>query len=405
MKRLLALTAVLILLAGAALADTTVTISFTGDITLGSEEKFRENDNSIVKVLEQNGTDYCLKYVKDIFEQDDLTVVNFEGVLADTAKGEYKNKTYRFRGAPEFAKVLSEAGVEVCSLANNHVMDYSQVGYDSTVAALDAEGLKHFGEDEVYITEIKGIKIGFVSGQPTYYYRVGQSGWDILTRLREEEHCQLIVYLYHGGREYGNNHAREEVVIAERAIRYGADVVVMHHPHVPYGFEIMSNRMICYSLGNFCFGGNSAIKEKRAQYSFIAQFDFSFDDNGTYIGESMRIIPCFTSADAKKNTFQPFPVYGADAAKVMKVLTKDTKTKKCPIPEFDEVMGYSELPYLPAWDGAPTPQTTPKKTPRPSPVFTPEPTPVPTPSPTPTPTPTPTAAPEPTPEPTPETVG
>ena len=380
MKRFLICLALLMLVSAVAVADTTVTISFTGDITLGCEEKFREDPASILNCINTNGYDWCLKYVKDIFEQDDLTVVNFEGVLADTNKGEYTQKTYRFRGEPSYTQVLTNAGVEICNLANNHIMDYGQVGYDSNVAALADAGLKHFGEDEIYITEVKGIKIGFISGQPSYYYREGRPAWEKITALKEEEHCQLVVFLYHAGREYGKNHAAEEVVIAERAVRFGADVVVMHHPHVPYGFEIMNNRMICYSLGNFCFGGNKAIKEERAQYSMIVQFDFSFSDNGEYIGQTMRIIPCFTSASNTQNTYQPFPVWGKQAEKVMKVITKDTKTKKCPINPFDEEMGYSEEPYLPAYEGAPTPQNTPKKTPRPSPVFTPEPTPEATPA-------------------------
>lgn len=346
MKRFLICLVSLLLITTAALADTTVTISFTGDVTLGCEERFRSDPATICGYVEKNGYDWCMKYVKDIFEQDDLTVVNFEGVLADTKNGENTKKAYRFRGMPDMAKVLTCSGIELCSLANNHTGDYGNGGLKSTKAALEAEGLYYFGDDEVYITEVKGIRIGFVSATSATVFRKNNAILDSIIRLKEDENCQLVVFCYHGGTEYGNYHDNSETDIATRAIRRGADVVVMHHPHVPFGLDVIGNRTVCYSLGNFCFGGNKEIRNQRALYSAIAQFDFTFNDDGEYTGQTMRLIPCYTSSIYPDNNYQPYPVKGDDAAEVLRVIMKDTEYY--PLGEFDEEKGYYPGEYLPS---------------------------------------------------------
>lgn len=345
MKRFLIYLAVLILISATAMADTTVTISFTGDVTLGCEERFREDNATICAYIDQYGYDWCMKNVKDIFEKDDLTVVNFEGVLADTKTGEDKKKTYRFRGNTDYAKVLSGSSIELCTLANNHTYDYGSVGLQSTKDALSAEGIKYFVDEEYCIVEVKGIRIGFVSAVSTSVYR-NKAILNNIPKLKNEENCQLVVFCYHGGTEYGTYHDRSETRVATWAIERGADAVVMHHPHVPMGLGVIGNRSVCYSLANFCFGGNKKIKEQRALYSAIAQFDFTFDDDGKYLGQTMRLIPCYTSGIYPENNYQPYPVKGEEAQEILRHIMKDTDYY--PLGEFDEEKGYYEGAFIPA---------------------------------------------------------
>lgn len=61
-------------------------------------------------------------------------MVNFEGTL--TTSTVHANKTFAFKGRPEYAKVIDEGSIDVVSVANNHSMDYLQRGFDDTVRYL-----------------------------------------------------------------------------------------------------------------------------------------------------------------------------------------------------------------------------------------------------------------------------
>ena len=149
MRKITCLLLLLCLLPSFALADKTITLTFTGDITLGGEDYLRTAEDSFFAVYEREGAGYFLKNFADFFAEDDLTVVNLEGVLTDNNALYPRDKGkgddgYWFRGPAAYAKVLSAASVEVASLANNHAFDYGAQGFRDTIAAVEAEGLGWF---------------------------------------------------------------------------------------------------------------------------------------------------------------------------------------------------------------------------------------------------------------------
>lgn len=150
MRKITCLLLFLCLLPSFALADKTITLTFTGDITLGGEDYLRTAEDSFFAVYDREGAGYFLKNFADFFAEDNLTVVNLEGVLTDNNALYPRDKGkgddgYWFRGPTEYAKVLSAASVEVASLANNHAFDYGAQGFRDTIAAVEAEGLGWFG--------------------------------------------------------------------------------------------------------------------------------------------------------------------------------------------------------------------------------------------------------------------
>ena len=70
------------------------------------------------------------------------------------------------------------------------------------------------------------------------------------------ENDDLKIVQVHWGEEKSDTPSDEQVSLAHRAIDMGADLVIGHHPHVLQGIEKYKGKYICYSLGNFCFGGN-----------------------------------------------------------------------------------------------------------------------------------------------------
>ena len=89
-------------------AEKTILLTFTGDCTLGSEEATRPREDSFDSLAAKNGYDYFFANFREMFENDDITVVNLEGVLSDSAFQERTRKTFRFRGPTDYAKILKE---------------------------------------------------------------------------------------------------------------------------------------------------------------------------------------------------------------------------------------------------------------------------------------------------------
>ena len=92
----------LILAAAGARADKFVVMTFAGDCTLGGEASVSKTEESFVAYAEKYGYDYFFANFREMFDNDDLTVVNLEGVLSDNAFQEKKQKTFRFRGPTDY---------------------------------------------------------------------------------------------------------------------------------------------------------------------------------------------------------------------------------------------------------------------------------------------------------------
>lgn len=352
-------TAVLSLLAAGLLlapasAEKSVVLTFTGDCTIGSEEEKRGLPDSFDSVIAKNGMEYPFLHFKPLFEQDDCTVINLESVLSDSKRGESKGKTYRFRGKTDFVRILTGGSVEAAGLSNNHTGDYGAQGLQSTKDTLDGAGIAWFMGMDCYILEKDGIRIALFSMDEATFNGNNPKILNEMRRMKEEGEVNAIVFCFHSGREYTAQHYKTQETRGNTLPVYGADLVIMNHPHVVQGIKIVNNRTVCYSLGNFVFGGNSKIRThpygKRvltSQYSIVVRARLDFDDDGTYIGQQITLYPAFTSSDPEKNFFQPYPVHGEDAAAVLDAVQFDTEFQLPPVTEAEDYP-YAELPYLPA---------------------------------------------------------
>ena len=316
-----------------------IVITFTGDCTLGCDIPQRGQSTSFEAYVEAYGLEYPFAMVKEIFEQDDLTVINLEGTFKDddTYKRTYEKGGYNFRAPTSYAQILPLSGIEAVSFANNHVLDYGAVGQESTIKALEAQGTAWFGTnefaDQTYIYEKDGVKIGFIAAYQSDWLNTSfniRAALEADCQALRAAGCAVIIACMHGGVEYACFHdsGGYQEKFANALIRYGADIVVGHHPHTIQGMHVENGRTILWSLGNFCFGGNPQIRENGMGESvisaYIAQFTLSFDENGAYLGHQLNIIPCHTSGVREYNDYQPHPVSGWDAEVVMNAIRRDT---------------------------------------------------------------------------------
>lgn len=290
-----------------------LTLSVVGDCTLGTDETF-DYDTSLNAYYENYGADYFLQNVKDIFSADDLTIANFEGTLTDS--DEREDKTFAFKAPASYASILTGGSVEAVNTANNHSHDYGEQSFDDTLAALDDAGIVHFGYDETAVMDVKGIKVGLVGIYELYdHLEREQQLKDNIAKVKADG-AQLIVAIFHWGNETETVPYSNQTTLGRIAIDEGADLVCGHHPHVLQGIETYKGRNIVYSLGNFCFGGNSSPSDMD---TMIYQQTFTIDADGVKKDNVTNIIPCSISSAAYDgyNNYQPTPAEGDEATRIL----------------------------------------------------------------------------------------
>ena len=290
-----------------------LTLSVVGDCTLGTDETF-DYDTSLNAYYENYGADYFLQNVKDIFSTDDLTIANFEGTLTDS--DEREDKTFAFKAPASYASILTGGSVEAVNTANNHSHDYGEQSFDDTLAALDDAGIVHFGYDETAVMDVKGIKVGLVGIYELYdHLEREQQLKDNIAKVKADG-AQLIVAIFHWGNETETVPDSNQTTLGRIAIDEGADLVCGHHPHVLQGIETYKGRNIVYSLGNFCFGGNSSPSDMD---TMIYQQTFTIDADGVKKDNVTNIIPCSISSAAYDgyNNYQPTPAEGDEATRIL----------------------------------------------------------------------------------------
>lgn len=301
--------------------EVSITISATGDVTLGTHQNqdygysFRqEYDNA-------EDESYFFENVYDIFSQDDMTLVNLEGVLTLSEEMQ-EGHTYNIKGDPEYVNILLAGSVEVAGMANNHKNDYGEQGIKDTVAALEGAGIPYAYDSNVVIYETQGIRIGYVSAnEVSWGVAVEKHIQDGIAKLQEED-VDLILVSVHWGIERENYPEAYQRNLGKKCIDWGADLVIGHHPHVLQGIEEYQGKYIVYSLGNFCFGANRNPADKD---TMIFQQTFTFVNGEKQEDREIRIIPCSVSSVKERNDFRPTPLEGEDGQRVIDRINKYSK--------------------------------------------------------------------------------
>ena len=291
-----------------------ILLSFTGDCILGTDENFYY-DTSFNAYYENYGSAYFFQNVKDVFEKDDLTIINMEGTLTDLTTR--KDKQFAFKGNPEYVKVLTNGSVEAANMANNHSYDYGEESFKDTVNILEKNKIRTFGDDETVIIPVKGVNVGIfgIYELDDHEERIPQVKSDI-AKLKKDG-ADIIVAVFHWGNELERVPDDNQVMLAHLAIDEGADVVVGHHPHVLQGIDTYKGKTIAYSLGNFCFGGNYHPTEMD---TMIFQQKFMIDTSKKITDSEINVIPCSVSSESDCNNYQPTILEGDEAKRVRELI-------------------------------------------------------------------------------------
>lgn len=311
-------------------ADVVIKISLVGDVLIGTEFRF-PYEHYLEDVLQQVDGDYGYFFanVAPIFAADDLTVANLENPLTTATRREEKfdyGRNFWFKGRPEYAQILAAGHVDVVNLANNHTYDYGVEGYLDTKAALDRHGIGYFGYEDVYETEIKGVRIGMAGFNEFGAFEQGVDLEELKTEIRNKVQWlkgrnDLVLVYFHWGREYSYEPTERQRALAYAAVDAGADLVAGSHPHVIQGVERYRDRYIVYSLGNFCYAGHKNPEDKD---TFIYQQEIVFSGVDRSLKEFREpyYLPCYISSTRERNNFQPTPAKGKDIVRILQKINE-----------------------------------------------------------------------------------
>lgn len=242
-------------------------VLFTGDVLFANAFKAGYDAKGISGVVSEE----LLSELKSA----DILMVNNEFPFSERGTPA-AGKQFTFRCEPSYVKGLTDMGVDLVSLANNHTLDYGKEALSDTFAALDGAGILYGGAGEsveraqqLQIIEKNGRTFGFLSVSRV----IPEAGWKAEnslpglfscydeTRLVElvregKETCDFLAVYPHWGVEYQAYPQEYQKTIAKKCIEAGADVIVGSHTHCLQGIEYIDGKPVFYSLGNFIFGQN-----------------------------------------------------------------------------------------------------------------------------------------------------
>lgn len=283
-----------------------ITITGTGDFTVGGDSRKATNiwDTELKK--HDGDFHFAMKNMREILLEDDLTIVNFEGTLTESTHipSSKKNNDFLFSAPPEYVAMLSENGVEAVALDNNHTMDHGEDAYIETQTHLSNAGIVWSGGGEIGVIEVKGIQIAMLSYLCIDRY---DQLWDTVPADIKAAKAMypLVIVNFHWGNELMYYPTDNQIKMGRLAVDSGADLVLGHHSHRIQPIEQYNGVYICYSLGNFCFAGNSKPSDMTS-YLFQTRFRVRGEGEEQEItNEGFIIIPIRISSRADKNDFIP----------------------------------------------------------------------------------------------------
>lgn len=245
-----------------------VRLMFAGDLmqNLPQVRAARNNTESRYDYSES------FQFIKQLFQQADLTVVNLETTITPT--GNFSGYPL-FRSPSDLAACMSETGIDVAVMANNHVFDGGKQGVITTTSMLDSIGIQRTGvfiDSEDFLNHhplyirINGIQFALLNytygtnGLPTpeglYINRI--DSFAIIRDIQQIDRSttDAIIAYFHWGQEYSRQPDAYQKAIAALCHRYGVEIVIGSHPHVvqPISYYEEDDGAIryvtFYSLGN-----------------------------------------------------------------------------------------------------------------------------------------------------------
>jgi len=267
-------------------AKPNITLLFGGDVMLSRTVN--------AKMVSYNDYAWPLKLLAPTLEAADLSIINLESPFLENANYQVPSGSFSFRANPLALESLLVSGVDVVSLANNHILNAGQKGIEDTINLLTTNkiatvgaGLNEEAARAATLMTVNGWQIAFLAyaypndysvataERPGIAYMDHQNLAVDIKQVRDQ--TDLVIVIMHAGEEYTTIPNTQQKRFAHEAIDLGADVVIGHHPHWPQSWEIYKDKPIFYSLGNLVF---DQMWSEQTRHGVLARLVFQEDLSG-----------------------------------------------------------------------------------------------------------------------------
>jgi poly-gamma-glutamate synthesis protein (capsule biosynthesis protein) len=242
-----------------------VTLAFAGDVNFSGRA---------ARLLRDPGT--AFGPIASVLRTADFSMVNLE--TAVTSRGKPQPKTYHFRTTPPAFAALRDAGVDLVTMANNHVLDYGRIGLADTLAAARAARFPYVGIGvnaaaawAPYVTTVGGMRIAIIGLsqiaelEPSWVATSTRSGEANAMRLGQtlaavraaRRLAPIVIVFMHWGTQDQPCPNPAQMSLAPRLAAAGASIIIGAHAHVLQGSGWLDHTFVAYGMGNFLFGGLS----------------------------------------------------------------------------------------------------------------------------------------------------
>ena len=314
MRKLFVMGLILSCLCASAEAEVRARFLFIGDIMV--------HDQQLEAAKSGDTYDFSPSFrrIKPLLK-DAFLVGNLETVFAGTGK-KLRYAGFPFFNTPDvFTENLSnDLGVDLLTLANNHIFDRGSAGARRTVRVLESAdlswvglGLDNVPSNDAIALDNNGIRAAFIN------HTYGSNEWpksrdvhlnviaspDIRQSMMRAKALSpdVIIALFHWGNEYHYQPNVHQKKAADTAFDNGASLIVGTHPHVLQPVEVRVNddgtvKAVAWSLGNFVSFQRTLPRER----SMILSAEFVKDDEGVTRLASLSIAPLYVIAPGSKRT-------------------------------------------------------------------------------------------------------
>ena len=293
----------------------TTTLGFVGDVSLADNwyimPKYDERKKGIYGILSEDTV--------KVMKENDIMVANSEFTVSDRG-AKMPGKYYTFRASPQRLPIYEEMGVDLVTLANNHVYDFGREAFYDMIDSFNKYKIPYIGagknKEEAkkpYYFILNGYKIAFVNATraekliltPEATETEGgvfrcYDPTEFINVIKEtKQNSDIVIALIHWGKEDSHELETVQKETSKMYIDAGADVIVGSHAHVLQGIEFYKEKPIIYNLGDFIFNNETKdtgifqIKMKEnsdMEYYFIPAYESGEYTKLLYDKEKERII-------------------------------------------------------------------------------------------------------------------
>ncbi len=207
--------------------------------------------------------------ISNLLSQCDYSIVNLECPVAAKSQKPILKQGPNLCCTPAAISYLKQRGFTAISMANNHIMDYGEMGLLQTIDETKNVGLDYVGSGtaqdpnrQVLFAERDGTTVAIINCCEREFSVTSKtlSGANPLNPIEQyyqildaKENADYVVVITHGGIEHFPHPTPRMKDTYHFLIDAGADAVVNHHQHCYCGYETYMGKPIFYGLGNFCF--------------------------------------------------------------------------------------------------------------------------------------------------------